>query len=89
MIEIHGTEFERITAGELIRYLNRFPEDADLGFLIANPKGRKLHKVLNFFVVTDCEYPVFCMEVSDAIEMDAEIIQICEEEEEAQENGQP
>lgn len=67
--------------GEVIEYLKTFPEDTDLRFLLANPRERKLYECVNIFGVTDSEYPLFCIDVGKAIDMDAELVAICEEDE--------
>lgn len=70
-----------ITAGELIKYFNMFPKDAELRTLIANPKERVFFEALNISVITDEEVPVLCIEVGNTVAMDEEMVRTCEEDE--------
>lgn len=66
---------------ELIRYLEQYPDDAEIHVLAADPPGRKIYPVTGFGCITDLEYPVLCIEVGDAEDMDEEMIEACEEAE--------
>ena len=72
-----------MTKKELIEYLKQFQDDAELSILIANPKERLIHHVKGFACLQDKEipYPVFCIEVGNAENMDEEMVKACEEEE--------
>ena len=71
----------KMTNRELKEYLDRFPDDAEVSFLLANPKKRKLYEIVNKGVITDLEYPVFFIEVGNETDMDDELIAACEEDE--------
>lgn len=70
-----------MTNGELKEYLNTFPDDAPISLILANPRERKLYEVNNTFGVTDVPNPTFCIEVRKATDMDAELVEACEEDE--------
>lgn len=70
-----------MTNGELKEYLNTFPDDAPISLILANPRERKLYEVNNTFGVTDVPNPTFCIEVGKATDMDAELVEACEEDE--------
>lgn len=72
-----------ITVGELIEYFNMFPKDAELRTLVANPKERVFFEALNISVITDAGVPVLCIEVGNAVPMDEEMVETCEEAETA------
>lgn len=67
--------------GELIKYLETFPDDAPVSFLVANPRDRKLYPVVDVKGITDMEQPVFCIEVGKAQNMNEDMIKACEEDE--------
>lgn len=64
---------------ELQEYLNRFPDDAPVSVILANPKKRKLYKLENVMCVTDQNQPIFCVDIGKETDMDAELITACEE----------
>lgn len=70
-----------MTNGELKEYLNAFPDDAPISLILANPRERKLYEVNNAFGVTEVPNPTFCIEVGKATDMDAELVEACEEDE--------
>ena len=72
---------EKMTNGELKEYLNRFPDDAGLSIIIANPKERKLYSIENLGGIDDLEIPVLCIEVGPSKNRDAEMVAACEEDE--------
>lgn len=67
-------------------YLNMFPDDADFNILIANPKERKLYPVKDIGGINDMGFPVLCVEVGHEQDMDADMIEACEEDERNAEN---
>ena len=66
---------------ELQEYLNRFPDDAPVSVILANPKKRKLYEINTVYKLTDCEQPVFCVDVGKESDMDEKMVQACEEDE--------
>lgn len=66
---------------ELKEYLNTFPDDVDVSVIIADPKNRKLYPLTNYSGIADMEQPVFCLEVGEPKEFDAEMIAAAEEDE--------
>ena len=66
---------------ELKEYLNTFPDDAPVSVILANPRKRKLYENVNTFGITDQGQPVFCIEVGEEKDMDAEMVAACEEDE--------
>ena len=66
---------------ELIEYLQQFPDDAIPSFIVANPKDRQYHEMVDVMVITDMDVPVFCIEVGPAQNMDEEMVKACEEDE--------
>ena len=75
-----------MTNKELKEYLNTFPDDAPVSFILANPRKRKLYENTNTFGITDQGQPVFCIEVGEEKEMDAEMVADCEADEKAADN---
>lgn len=71
---------------ELKEYLNKFPDDASVGFILANPRRRKLYEIENILYVTDQEKPIFCINVGEERDMDTEMAVACEEDERSAEN---
>ena len=71
-----------MTNKELKEYLNTFPDDAPVSFILANPRKRKLYENVNTFGVKDQGQPVFCIEVGEEKAMDAEMVTACEKDEE-------
>lgn len=61
--------------------MNRFPDDADVSILLANPRKRKHYEVVDVMIVTDIGQPVFLIDVGNEMDMDAEMIAACEEDE--------
>lgn len=70
-----------MTNRELKEYLNTFPDDAEIRLILANPRERKLYEVENAFGITDVPNPIFCIDVGKESDMDAELVQACEEDE--------
>ena len=64
---------------ELKEYVNSFPDDAPVSVILANPRKRKLYSVENIMVVTDQKQPIFCIDVCEATNMDADLVAACEE----------
>lgn len=75
-----------MTNKELKEYLNTFPDDASVNFILANPRKRKLYENVNTFGITDQGQPVFCIEVGEEKDMDAEMVAACEEDEKVADN---
>ena len=75
-----------MTNKELKEYLNTFPDDAPVSVILANPKKRKLYSVDNITVITDQAQAVFCIEVGEETNMDAEMVATCEEDEKSTPN---
>ena len=71
---------------ELQDYLSTFPDDADVSYLLANPRERKLYECVNVFGVIDAPNPLFCIDVGEAKDMDDEMVNACEECEQDAEN---
>ena len=71
---------------ELKEYLNKFPDDATAGFILANPRRRKLYEIKNILYVTDQAQPIFCINVGEEINMDAAMIAACVEDERSADN---
>ena len=44
----------------------------DVGFVVGNPKDRKVYRVANISMIIDMEYPVFLVEVGKEENMDDE-----------------
>lgn len=70
-----------MTNKELKEYLNTFPDDASVSFILANPRKRKFYENINTFGITDQGQPVFCIEVGEEKDMDVEMVAACEENE--------
>ena len=66
---------------ELQDYLSTFPDDADVSYLLANPRKRKLYECVDVFGVIDAPNPLFCIDVGEEKDMDAEMVAACEEDE--------
>lgn len=71
---------------ELKEYLNTFPDDAPVSVIIANPRKRKLYECVDVFVVTGEGQAIFCIDVGEAKDMDAEMVADYEEDERDAEN---
>ena len=66
---------------EITQYLDRFPDDAELVVIVANPSDRKKYKTKGILFITDMEFPVICIDVWNETEMDEDEIAACEEDE--------
>lgn len=71
---------------ELQDYLSTFPDDADVSYLLANPRERKLYECVNVFGVIDAQNPLFFIDVGKAKDMDDDMVSDCEECERDAEN---
>lgn len=71
---------------ELKEYLEKFPDDAVLHILAANPTKRKFYPIEGFGCCVDEEFdfPCLVIELGEGKDMDADLRRICEEEESAQ-----
>ena len=56
-----------------------FPDNADVRILLANPRERKLYKVEQVELITDAGCPVLGVIVGAASDMDADMVEACEE----------
>lgn len=84
--EAYAVSLKKMTNKELKEYLNTFPDDAQVSFILANPRKRKLYENANTFGITDQGQPVFCIEVGEEKDMDAEMVEACEADEKAADN---
>ena len=66
---------------ELKEYLNTFPDDAPVSVIIANPRKRKLYECVDAFGVTGECQPIFCIDIGEEKDMDAEMVSACEDDE--------
>ena len=64
---------------ELQEYLKKFPDDAPVSLIMANPRKRKLYCARDVMCLTDAGQPVFMIDVGEEKDMDAEMIDACEE----------
>jgi hypothetical protein len=71
---------------ELKEYLNTFPDDAPVSVILANPRKRKFYEVEDVMCITDQGQPVFCIDVGEEKDMDAEMVATCEEYEQEADN---
>ena len=71
---------------ELKEYLNTFPDDAPVSVIIANPRKRKLYECVDAFGVTGEGQPIFCIDVGEEKDMDAEMVQHAKMMKEMQKN---
>ena len=71
---------------ELKEYLSTFPDDADVSYILANTRERKLYECVNVFGVIDAPNPLFCIDVGKSSDMDAEMVAACEDDERNAEN---
>ena len=55
---------------ELIRYLKRFPEDAELSTMIVNLSKREVHPVIGCAVVSDSEVPALFIETGEPVNLE-------------------
>ena len=62
---------------ELKKYINSFPDDVPVSVICANPRKRKLYKLNDVLFVTDQGQPVFCIDIGEEYDMDAEEIAAC------------
>lgn len=75
-----------MTNRELKEYLNTFTDDAPVSVILANTRKRKLYECVNAFGVIDQEQPVFCIDVGEESDMDAEMVEAFEYDERNAEN---
>jgi hypothetical protein len=66
---------------ELIQYLDKFPDDAEVSLLLANPKERKFYEHSGIGGITDMGYPVLVVEIIETFDMDEEMVNACEKDE--------
>lgn len=63
---------------ELQTYLANYSRKEDVSILLASPKERKLYKCDKVFVITDYETPLICIEVGESVDMNAQMVAVCE-----------
>ena len=70
-----------MTNSELKEYLNKFPDDAPVSIVCANPKKRKVYEPKTVIIMTDEEftYPAFVIEIKNERNMADEERAMCEE----------
>lgn len=79
---IKGTRFLwKMTNKELKEYLNIFPDDAPVSFILANPRNRKLYETVEVMFVTDQGQPLILIDVGNESDMDAKMVATCEADE--------
>lgn len=66
---------------DLMEYLKNFDDDAEVSIISANPKERKLYEVDRVVFLTNVESPVLGIEIGRELDMDAEMVAACEEDE--------
>lgn len=66
---------------ELQEYLNRFPDDAQVIIILANPRKRKLYELKDVMFVTDQGQPLILIDVEKEADMDEEMVEACKEDE--------
>ena len=71
---------------KLKEYLNTFSDDADVSLILANPRKRKIYECVDVLCITDQGQPIFCIDVGQECDMDAELVAACEEDERNAEN---
>lgn len=64
---------------ELKEYLSNVPDDTPVSFILANPRKRKLYELENVMFVIDQGQPVILIDVGEESDMDAEMVDACEE----------
>lgn len=70
-----------MTNKELKEYLNTFPDDAPVSFILANPRKRKLYELKYVMFVTDQGRPLILIDIGKESDMDEEMVKACEEDE--------
>ena len=65
--------------GELKKYLNMFPDDEDVSFLVADPEHRKIYRWQQIDLIVDLSCPVLGIIVGEAEDMDDDMVEACEE----------
>lgn len=64
---------------ELKEYVNSFSDNASVSIICANPRKRKLYKLEDVMFVTDQGQPLILIDVGEETDMDAELVEACEE----------
>ena len=68
----------KMSNAELQTYLANYSGKEDVSILLASPKERKLYKCDKVFVITDYETPLICIEVGESVDMNAQMVAVCE-----------
>ena len=63
---------------ELQDYLSTFQDDVDVSYILANQRERKLYECVNVFGVIDAPNPLFCIDVGEEKDIDADMVAACE-----------
>ena len=79
MVTIYRVPFEKMKNSELKEYLSSFSDDAPVSVILANPRKRKLYQCVDTLCITDMGKPIFCIDVGEESNMDAELVTACEE----------
>lgn len=66
---------------ELKEYLNMFPNDIDVSFLIANPVKRKIYGLEQIELITGLDFPVLGIIIGSETDMDRDMVEVCKEHE--------
>lgn len=79
-----------MTKKEIVEYLERYSDDANLVILIANIKDRLRHGIKEYGFLFDekIECPVLCIEVAPGENMDEFMISACKEYEAEEHDGE-
>ena len=64
---------------ELQIYLSTYSGKENVSILLANPKERKLYKCENVMFISDHDTPIICIEVGESVDMDTQMVAVCEE----------
>lgn len=66
-------------------YVGLFADDSKVGFIVANPKDRKVYDVSEVLAIKDddVDHPVFCIDVSAARDMDKDELEATMDDERA------
>lgn len=75
-----------MTNSELKEYVSAFPDDAPVSILCANREKRKLYKLEDVAWVTDAGQPFCIIALGEEVDMDAEMVAACEEDEKSTSN---
>ena len=66
---------------ELKEYLNTFPDDAPVSVILGNTRKRKLYECVDAFGLIGEGQPIFCIDIGEENDMDADMVAACEDDE--------